>query len=118
MSHQVAFALKAGYDLDSVGSVFVNNQTEVNVRAELGDEDGVLVTADADTIRVLDGYEQLKRVQLPNDPPAPVEDPDELDGLTKEQLLKLPDAEHIDGASGMRVGELRVAIRAHRKQED
>jgi hypothetical protein len=39
MSTQVAFALKAGYDLDSVGSVFVNNQTDVNVRAERNQEE-------------------------------------------------------------------------------
>jgi hypothetical protein len=116
MSTQVAFALKAGYDLDSVGSVFVNNQTDVNVRAELGDADGVLVTDDPQVIAVLDGYEQLKRVSAPDIPLSPEQDG--LDELTREKLLDLPEAANVEGAKSMRVDDLRAAVRAERNQEE
>jgi hypothetical protein len=72
---QVAFALKADYDLDSAGAIVVNHHRDLNVRAALEDNDGVYVTADADEIRTLDAYPPVKRVPVPESP-ADI-DPDE-----------------------------------------
>jgi hypothetical protein len=67
---QVAFTPKVAYaHPDALGAVYVNDTTEVNVRALFEDStDGILVfdeEADAAAIAKLDAYEPLKRVAVP-----------------------------------------------------
>lgn len=56
-----AFELKANHDLDSVGTVFINDQLEVNVREQLQAGNGYLQTTDPAVTARLDSYEPLKR---------------------------------------------------------
>ena len=58
----VAFALKAGYDSDCVGAVFVNNQRDFNIREALQEGNGQILTDDPLIIERLDGLDTLKRV--------------------------------------------------------
>jgi hypothetical protein len=124
MSEQVAYRPKAAFsDLDALGAVFVNDQTEVNVRELVAaSPDGVFVVTEPAVINVLDKYEPLKRAAVPGSAPAPEETPPggapavDIDSLGKEDLLALPDADSIDGAKRMKVDELRDAVRAARQQ--
>lgn len=107
-----AYALKENRDLDSVGAVVVDNVRMLNVRAALEANGGTYVTEDADEIAVLDAYDPIKRVNVQDAPPQA----DELDTLTKDQLLGLPEADQIDGAKSMKVDELRAAVRDAREE--
>jgi len=77
MSEQVAYRPKAAFeDPDALGAVFVNDQTEVNVRDLVtASPDGVFVVSDPAVIAVLDRYEPLKRAAVPETAPAPDETP-------------------------------------------
>lgn len=62
---EVAYEPKSGYeDPDALGTVFVNDTTEVNVREKLKDGGGVLITDDPLIIAALDRYEPLKRISV------------------------------------------------------
>jgi hypothetical protein len=74
MTDQVAFAPKVGVDNDALGVIFVNDTTEVNVRALVEDSsDGVFVVpGTSPAVRQLDAYEPLKRVAVPVHAPQDV----------------------------------------------
>lgn len=64
MADQVAFAPKENrQDPDGLGTVFVADDLEVNVREEVAKHGGV-ITNDPRAIKVLDAYEPLKRVSV------------------------------------------------------
>jgi hypothetical protein len=115
MAEQVAFAPKERFsDLDQLGTVFVNDELEINVREEVAEHGGV-VTDDPWAIRVLDRYEPLKRVAVDSlSAPDPHED---LRSLTKAQLLEQDEVEDIAGADRLKVEELRDAIIAVREEQ-
>lgn len=67
MADEAAYAPKANTDLDGLGTLFVNDTTEVNVRQLVQDSqlpDGAFIVTDPAVIRVLDGYDAVKRVAL------------------------------------------------------
>jgi hypothetical protein len=120
--NEVAFTPKASYrDLDSLGAVFVNDTTEVNVRELVAaSTDGTFVVTDPAVIATLDRYPAVRRAAVPDTAPAPEDVPSggapasTLDQLTKRELLALPEADGIEGASRMNVEELRAAITSGR----
>jgi hypothetical protein len=117
MSAEVAYRPRAAFsDPDCLGTVFVSDTVEVNVRELVqGSADGTFVVSDPAVIAKLDEYPALKRASVPEGAP-PAEEAGagapatSLDDLTKEDLLGLPEAEGIDGAERLRVGELRDRI--------
>jgi hypothetical protein len=125
MSDLTAFAPKAGVDPGQLGAIFVNDQTEVNVRELVAaSRDGVFVVDDPGVIAKLDAYPHVKRVKLPEATPdeipaggAPSQGPP-LEGLTKDELLELPESQQVDGASRLKVDELRSRITAVREGGD
>lgn len=69
MAERAAFALKERLDQDSVGTVFVSDEGDLNVREALASGDafgreGVLITDDPAQIAALDRLAALKRVSL------------------------------------------------------
>ena len=69
MAERAAFALKERADEDSVGTVFVSDAGDLNVREALTSGDsygkaGVIVTDDPNEIAALDRVGGLKRVTL------------------------------------------------------
>lgn len=69
MAERAAFALKERFDEDSVGTVFVSDAGDLNVREALTSGDsygkaGVIVTDDPAEIEALDRVGALKRVTL------------------------------------------------------
>lgn len=64
MSQSAAYALKASLDLDAVGSVFVHDRLEVNIREELENGGGYVVSDQPAVIARLDTVDALKRVSL------------------------------------------------------
>lgn len=64
-TERVAFCPKSGYeDPDGLGAVFVNDSTEVNLRAEVAKGKGYVVTDNPAIIQRLDNVAFLKRVSL------------------------------------------------------
>ena len=107
---QVAYRPKAAYeDPDSLGTVFVNDTTEVNVRELVASSaDGVFTVEETpDVIRALDAYPALRR--------ASVAKAQSLDELTKKDLLALPEVQNLEGTSKLTVEELREAVRSARE---
>jgi hypothetical protein len=121
----VAYAPKAGReDPDHFGAVFVNDFKSINVREALETGNGYIVTSDPDEQRALDMIDSLKHVTLGEArgemPAEAAEGPvaDDLDGRTKDELLALDEAQNVPRASGMKVDDLRDAIRRVRTESE
>lgn len=123
---QVAYALRADYQDTFQGGVIHVGDRDFDVAAELEKGGGYIVVDTAEwgvgaLVAALDANAALKRTavrpaaEAVQDAEAERVD-DELDGLTKEQLLALPEADGIDGAKSMKVDELRKAVAAARKE--
>lgn len=119
----IAYAPKAGReDPDHFGAVFVNDFKDLNVRQALADGNGYIVTSDPDEQRALDSVDSLKHVTLDEArgemPAETAKGPvaDDLDGRTKDELLALDDARNVPGAKGLKVDDLRDAIRRSRAE--
>lgn len=71
MSDHAAFAPKERFsDPDSLGTIFVSDEGDLNVRDAVASDEllgpaGFIVTDDPAQIAALDGYEPLKRVNVP-----------------------------------------------------
>lgn len=123
MADQAVFAPKAEFtDPECLGTVFVSDKGDFNVREAVEAGDGVIVVTDQKLIEALDRYLPLTRVAASvsddsgddpvtedNDDPLP-EDTDSLDGLTRAQLLKLPEAKSVSNARALNAEPLREAI--------
>jgi hypothetical protein len=121
----VAYAPKAGReDPDHFGAVFVNDFKSINVREALETGNGYIVTSDPDEQRALDMVDSLKHVTLGEargEMPAEAAEgavADDLDGRTKDELLGLDEAQNVPRASGMKVDDLRDAIRRVRTENE
>jgi hypothetical protein len=69
MAERAAYAVKERFDEDSLGTVFVSDAGDLNVREAVAAGDaygpaGFLVTDDPNEIAALDRYEPLKRTTL------------------------------------------------------
>lgn len=65
VSDSAAFAPKQEFsDPDCLGTIFVNDTSDLNVREAVARGKGYIVTADPDAIRALDSYPAVKRVSL------------------------------------------------------
>lgn len=65
MAEQVAFTPKESFkDPDCLGTVFVSDTGDFNVRQAVQDGKGYIVVDDPDVIAVLDRYPALKRVAV------------------------------------------------------
>jgi hypothetical protein len=69
MAERAAYAVKERFEEDSLGTVFVSDAGDLNVREALASSDthgpaGFLVTEDPNEIAALDRYEPLKRTTL------------------------------------------------------
>lgn len=69
MGERAAFAVKERFDEDSLGTVFVSDAGDLNVREAIASGEnygaaGVIVTEDPAEIAALDRYEPLKRTTL------------------------------------------------------
>jgi hypothetical protein len=69
MAERAAYAVKERFEDDSLGTVFVNDAGDLNVREAVASGDsygpaGYLVTEDPAEIAVLDRYDALKRTTL------------------------------------------------------
>lgn len=117
MSERAAFAPKERFsDPDCLGTIYVSDDGDLNVRDAVASDEllgpaGFIVTEDPAQIAALDHYEPVKRVAIPEPEP----DGGELEALTKEQLLELPEADQVQGARQMRVDDLRRAIASARE---
>ena len=112
---RVAFALKAGFDHDSVGAVFIDNQRDFNVRQSLQDADDVIVTDDPAVISVLDAYEPLKRVSVPDATDSQRDDAREqteaaLADHTVAELRDIAERAGLDAPAGARKDQLVTLI--------
>lgn len=109
---------------DSLGSVYVNDTTEANLRELVADSphpDFVFVVDNPAVENVLLRHPALQTVPLPVEVPAPAPaevSVDNLDGMTKDDLLKQPEADRLEGAKGLRVDDLRDKVRALRQGGD
>jgi hypothetical protein len=118
-----AYAPKAGReDPDHFGAVFVNDFKSIDVRAALEEGNGYIVTSNPDEQRALDMIDSLKHVTLDEargQMPKEVAEgavADDLDGRTKDELLGLDEAQNVPRAQGMKVDDLRDAIRRVRTE--
>jgi hypothetical protein len=69
MAERAAYAVKERFEDDSLGTVFVSDAGDLNVREAIASGDthgpaGFLVTEDPNEIAALDRYEPLKRTTL------------------------------------------------------
>jgi hypothetical protein len=69
MAERAAYAVKERFEDDSLGTVFVSDAGDLNVREAIASGDthgpaGFLVTEDPNEISALDRYEPLKRTTL------------------------------------------------------
>jgi hypothetical protein len=69
MAERAAYAVKERFEEDSLGTVFVSDAGDLNVREALGSGEshgpaGFIVTDDPAEIAALDRYEPLKRTTL------------------------------------------------------
>jgi hypothetical protein len=105
----IAFAPRAGYSAESVGTVAVGDGT-LNVTEALNEHGGVLVVPDSDTLLalVLDEHPALKRVGIPDTVDEVV---DHLTDLPASALRQEAQDRGLK-ASG-KADDLRAAIRAH-----
>lgn len=69
--YQVAFAPKAGVHEDQLGTIFVNDSTEVNLRELVLNspyEDRAFIVTDPNVEAKLSQRDELKRVVVPDEP--------------------------------------------------
>lgn len=114
MSERAAYAVKERFsDPDSLGTVFVNDEGDLNVREAVQGGNGYIVTDNTAQIAALDRYEPLKRVALSEAEGAQSAEP--LAGMTRAQLLEQPEVASIDNADRLKADDLRAAIVAERE---
>lgn len=85
---QAAFAPKSGFeDPDALGTIFVSDSAEFNVREAVEAGGGTIVTEDPAVIAALDNYHALKRVSVSSATEAAVEEEEE-SSSAKERTKK------------------------------